>query len=59
MAKMSTLSGIPPAELDMYHIWEIADHIMVTKYINIFMNSNSFWPFVIRNGQDFLFILNH
>ena len=32
MAKMSTLSGIPPAELDMYHIWEIADHIMVTKY---------------------------
>jgi hypothetical protein len=32
MAKMSTLSGIPPTELDMYHIWEIADHIMVSKY---------------------------
>jgi len=29
MAKMSSLSGIPPTELDMYHIWEIADHIMV------------------------------
>ena len=29
MAKMSNLSGIPPTELDMYHIWEIADHIMV------------------------------
>ena len=29
MANMSKLSGIPPEELDMYHIWEIADHIMV------------------------------
>ena len=29
MAKMSELSGIPPTELDLYHIWEIADHIMV------------------------------
>ena len=29
MANMSNLSGLPPEELDMYHIWEIADHIMV------------------------------
>ena len=29
MLKMSKLSGIPSNELDMYHIWEIADHIMV------------------------------
>ena len=29
MLKMSKLSGIPSYELDMYHIWEIADHIMV------------------------------
>ena len=29
MANMSTLSGIPPNVLDLYNIWQIADHIMV------------------------------
>ena len=29
MANMSKLSGMPRSQLDMYHIWEIADHIMV------------------------------
>ena len=26
---MSKLSGMPRSQLDMYHIWEIADHIMI------------------------------
>ena len=29
MANMSILSGIPPSVLDLYNIWQIADHIMV------------------------------
>lgn len=28
-SRMSKLSGMPRSQLDMYHIWEIADHIMI------------------------------